>query len=109
MGFKTDGHGLAFKCSDIKITGDTHTWAMKISQLAKQKGTMRIITYSLPNIEYVKRQFERRPNDIFLIAHDNFRNKAKKIKEIFPLIRIATHKEVHSKILLIEPNTILYF
>lgn len=106
MTFKTDGHGIAFKCNDIKITGDTHTWAMKISQLYRQTGIMRIITYSLPNIGYVKKQFERRPKDIFLIAHSSFQDKAEKIKEMFPDIRIALHKEVHSKVLLIEPNTI---
>jgi len=106
MAYKTDVHGLAFKCNDVKISGHTSTWGMKLSQLYKQQGIVRIITYSLPNFEYIKQQFERRPYDIFLIAHMKFHNRARQIKMAFPRVRLALHREVHSKVLLIEPHTV---
>jgi hypothetical protein len=106
MAYKTDNHGFAFKCGDIKITGATSSWGMKLSQLYKQEGIVRIITYSLPDLAYVKKQFERRPQDIFLIAHTKFQGRAQQIKRHLPSIHIAVHREVHSKVLLIEPQTV---
>lgn len=105
MAYKTDNHGFVFKCNDIKISSG-NSWGMKLSQLYKQDGTVRIITYSLPDLAYIKKQFERRPQNIFMIAHGNFHSQAQKIKRQFPDIQIAVHRQVHSKILLIEPNTV---
>ena len=106
MVYRTDNGGLAFKCNDIKLYGSASTWATKLSQLHRQSGVVRIITYSLPDMDYVREQFKRRPHDIFLIAHDKFLQRARDIKRVYPNIRIALHQEVHSKILLIEPHTI---
>jgi hypothetical protein len=105
MAFKTNSVGIAFKCNDALLSCGA-TWAMKLSQLSKQEGTVRIITYSLPNMEYVETQFSRRPYDIFLIAHEKFATIAGRIKNRFQNIRIALNKSVHSKILMIEPSTI---
>jgi phosphatidylserine/phosphatidylglycerophosphate/cardiolipin synthase-like enzyme len=102
-----DIFGLVLKASEIKLyfNGD-HTWAMKLSQLSKQDGTVRIITYSLPDIEYVIDQIGKRPHNIFIICHSKFIENAKKIKGIFHDIRIAVNDSVHSKVCLIEPDTI---
>lgn len=35
-----------------------------------------------------------------------FRERAQEIKDLFPLIRIGVRYDVHSKVLLIEPNTL---
>src|SRR6266702_8209912 len=107
MTYKTDGGGLALKCNDIKLcTGGS--WATKLCGLnqGKQKGIVRIMTFSLPHMGYVKEQFERRPYDIFLIAHSKFLGRAQRIKSTFPDIRVAVHDEMHSKLLLIEPQTV---
>lgn len=106
MAFKTDHSGLAFKCSDIKLATRAGTWGTRLSQLKNQNGTARIITYSLPRIEYVKEQLERRPGNIYLIAHEKFQAQAQAIKSSFPRIEVAVHRGVHSKVLLIEPVTI---
>lgn len=46
MGWNQDSHGLVFKSNELKLYYDGHhTWAMKLSQVSKQKGTVRIITY----------------------------------------------------------------
>ncbi len=106
MTFQTDGGGFAFGCNDIKLSFAASTWAMKLSQLPRQKGVCRIITYSLPDMSYVRTQFERRPYDIWLVANAKFQRRAEEIKRAFPDIRVALHPEVHTKLLLIEPGTI---
>jgi hypothetical protein len=107
MAFKSDGYGIAFKSNDIKIQTNGHTWGMKLSQIYRQPGQIRIITYSLPDIEYVANLFSKRPTGIFMIAHAKFENKARRILDTFNEIKIALNSTVHSKILLIHPNTVV--
>lgn len=84
MAWNDDSFGAVFKSHEVKLffNGD-HTWAMKLSQLSKQDGTVRIITYSLPDLEYVKEQIGRRPNNIFIICHSRFEDRAREIKAAF--------------------------
>jgi phosphatidylserine/phosphatidylglycerophosphate/cardiolipin synthase-like enzyme len=103
--YKSDASGMAFKCNDMKLfTGGT--WAMKLSQLHRQEGAVHIATYSLPRLDYVKEQFARRPQDIFLLANERFYEQAREIKRAFPGIRVATHPAMHMKLLLIAPQTV---
>lgn len=107
MGWNNDTHGLVFKSNEIKLFANgQHTWNMKLSQLARTKGTVRIVTYSLPEIEYVTDLFSKRPEDIYLVCHTKFEDKATIIKRMFPLISIAVNAEVHSKVCLISPSTV---
>ncbi len=106
MGYQTDAGGFAFACNDMKLFSSASTWATKLSQLYKQPGIVRIVTYSLPNVAYVWTQFERRPRDIFLLANTRFLARAQDIKRMFPALRVAVHEEAHSKVLLIEPYTV---
>ena len=61
MAFKTDNGGFAFKCDDAKLCTGASTWATRLSQLSRMKGAVRIITYSLPKMDYVRKQLRRRP------------------------------------------------
>jgi phospholipase D-like protein len=109
MAFKTDGGGIGFSCNDIKLCVNASTWATKLSQLARQKGAVRILTYSLPSMRYIRDQIGRRPHDIHLIACSTCSTsyvRARNIKEEFPAVRIALHLAVHSKVLLIAPHTV---
>lgn len=106
MPFKTDAGGFSFKCSDIKISGAASTWATRISQLAKLPGLMRIITYSIPSIDYAKTQIARRPNGILLIVNAKFEPAARVLKHEFPEVAIRLSARAHSKVLLVEPHTI---
>lgn len=107
MPFKTDVHGLAFKCNDTKITSNSHTWAMKLSQIARQKGMLRIITYSLPRIDDVQEVLGKRPHNIQIIAHSKFAQDAMLIMSMFDGIMVRVHDEVHSKVVLLEPETVV--
>jgi hypothetical protein len=57
-------------------------------------------------LDYVKTQLGRRPYDIAIIAHAKFAKKAMVIKRIFPQVRLTLNECVHSKILLIDPQTV---
>lgn len=105
MVFKTDVWGIAFKCNDAKL--QINTWGNRLSQIGRQSGSIYIITYSLPDLDYVRRQLGRRPYDISIIAHEKFMDRAKEIKREFPRIEIAISEKVHSKVVLIEPKTII--
>lgn len=104
--FKTDAGGRATKCNDMKLMAGASTWGTRLSQLARQTGTVRIVTYSLPDIEYVHTQLGRRPSDILLIANSRFENKAREIKCAFPGVRVAVREDIHAKVLLIAPHTV---
>jgi hypothetical protein len=106
MAWADDMHGMQFKPSEVKLYVSSHSWGMKLSQLGKQNGTVRIITYSLPDLDYIKEQFARRPENIWIIAHDKFTDRAKSIKELYPAIRVSVRPDVHAKLLMIEPATI---
>ena len=107
MGFKTDSGGIAFKCNDAKLQANASTWGTKLSQLDRQTGTVRIVTYTLPDMPYVRTQLGRRPKDIFLIAHSKFLGRAIEIKREYPDIRIAVCDDVHFKVMLVEPQTVV--
>lgn len=107
MTWNSDAFGMVFKSSEIKLFHNgSHTWAMKLSQLARQPGTVRIITYTLPDLEYVSLQIGRRPKDILIICHAKCCERAMEIKRMFPGIQIAVNSAVHSKVCLISPKTV---
>jgi len=106
MSWKNDNHGLVVYGQEVKLYSGSHTWAMKLSQLASQTGIVRICTYSLPDINYVQGLFHKRPYDIEMICHSKFAERALQIKNLFPLIRIGTHDEIHAKVCLISPATV---
>lgn len=106
MSWNNDQHGLVFKSNELKLYAPSHTYAMKISQIWRQTGVMRIMTFSLPSIAYVHEQLGRRPYDIQVLCHEKFRSKAQGIKSRFPRIAIRTLETMHSKVILIEPKTL---
>lgn len=106
MAYRTDNGGLAFKCTDIKLMSLSSTWGTRLSKLSLQTGAVRIITYSLPDMDYVVTQLGRRPRNIFIVAHSKFIGRAQQIKKRFPDIELALKDNVHSKVLLIQPSTI---
>ena len=74
------------------------------------QGCVRLITYSLPDLESIRRVLSKRPENIFIIANPraaNAESRAEEIKEEFPNIRIALNSETHSKVVLIEPDSLM--
>jgi hypothetical protein len=105
-GWENDVHGLLFKSGELKLYRSSHSWGMKLSQLPRQSGAVYIMTYSLPDMDYVKRQLGRRPENIHMICHSKFIGRAQQIKDTFPAIRVAVYDATHSKVLAIEPRTL---
>lgn len=108
MGFKTDCGGLALKIPDAKITTSqtASTWNTRLSQIGHVPGRIIICTYSLPNIEYLRRIFDKRSDNILIIAHEKFQAKAAELKREYPGLQIVLKPDVHAKFVLIEPETV---
>ena len=104
--WNNDAHGLLFKCSEVKLYSPSHTYGMKLSQLPRQKGTVRIITYKFAALPYAIEQLARRPHDIKIIVNSKFSPDARRIKKELPGVEIRVHPELHDKVVLIEPSTI---
>lgn len=114
MGWKNDGHGLVFKSNELKLYKRTHTWGMKLSQLDRQTGTVRIVTFRLPGShlpgDYYAEQIQRRPHDMFVLIGTGDRSdelaKARALKQRFPTVRVAVHSKLHVKAVSIAPKTL---
>src|SRR5205085_888197 len=59
----------------------------------------------LPNIDFVRTQLSRREN-ILLIANAKFERQARELKLEFPGVRVRVASDAHSKVLLVEPQTL---
>lgn len=107
MTWRDDSYGIRRTSKEVKVFAFSgHTWGMKLSQLSRQVGVVRLTTYSLPRIDYVREQLGRRPHSIEIVCNTKFLDVAKQIKREFPAIGVAVHPEVHAKQLLIEPATV---
>jgi hypothetical protein len=106
MTFKTDGHGVALRIPDAKLSWGYSTWGMRLSQLARQPGCLFVVTYSLPDMPYVRVQLARRPKDIRLICHSKFVLRAHEIRREFPGVEVGMLPNVHAKLLAIAPQTV---
>jgi len=115
MTWNNDAHGLVFCSNELKLYKRSHTWGMKLSQLGKQTGTVRIVTFRLPGSpglgdEYYATQISRRPSDMFVLigtgGHPDELAKARALKKRFPDVRVAVHPELHIKAVAIAPTTL---
>lgn len=113
MSWQNDIHGLVFKSSELKLYRPTHSWGMKLSQLERQQGTVRIVTFRLPGSsvdDYYESQIARRPSDMYVLigsgGHEQQLNRAQALKDRFPAVQVAVHSELHIKAVAIAPRTL---
>ncbi|ELS9256590.1 hypothetical protein R6H74_004629 [Vibrio parahaemolyticus] len=106
MAFSDDNGGFAFKCDDAKLSVCASTWNTRLSQLGRIQGSLRIMTHHLPNLEYIAKIISKRPNNIFIIANEDAKENAQKIKNQFPEVRIAVHPNLNAKVVLVAPETV---
>lgn len=106
MAFTDDDGGFAFSCDDAKFSVCASTWNTRLSQLGKIQGSLCIMTHYLPNPEYIARIIAKRPYNIFIIASQDARENAQKIKSKFPQVRIALNPKLNAKVVLVAPETV---
>lgn len=106
MAFSDDGGGLSFRCDDVKLSIGSSTWATKLSQLAKRKGEVYIVTGALPDVQYIAKILGKRPSNIFIVVNESALGNAWALKRLLPDVRIAVHKTVNAKVLLVAPDTV---
>ena len=106
--FTTDHGGMALSIKDAKLSTShtASTWNTRLSQIGRSNKKIIICTYSLPSLEYLKRIFDKRTENITLIAHEKFVDKASHLKELYPDLEIILKPDVHAKYVLIEPDTV---
>lgn len=104
--FKTDGGGIALSNPDVKVSLGEGTWGTRLSQIGRSDKPITICTYSLPSLEYMKNILGKRTGGITLIAHRKFARQARQLRATFPWLKIILKPDVHSKYVLIEPDTV---
>ena len=103
----TNGKRLPGKeIEEVKLYAASHTWKDKLSNLKRMKGKLRIVTYSLPNMSYIKDILAKRPKDIQIIAHSKFKKAAQELADAFPKIEVRVCDHVHTKVCMYEPKTV---
>ena len=108
MAFKNDKGGIALSLKNSKIScGSASTWATKLSQIERFKGNIFIMTYSLPNLEYsINKIFRKKSMGVSIMCHERFSEKAIRLKNEYPSIRVWLRNDIHAKFILIEPATV---
>ena len=80
MAFSDDSGGFAFSCTDAKMSIGASTWATRLSQISKATGEILILTRGLPDIDYITKILDKRPRDIWIVAHADSTAGAKALK-----------------------------
>jgi phosphatidylserine/phosphatidylglycerophosphate/cardiolipin synthase-like enzyme len=104
MTWKDDVHGLLCSAREIKCYLPSHSWAMKLSQMARQDALIRIATYSL-NAEFAIGILQRRPYSVRLACHQQFVQQARILTSRLPGVKVKAIRDLHAKLVLIEPDT----
>lgn len=106
MAFSDDNGGFAFSCRDAKMSICASTWSTRLSQIGRIIGPISIMTGSLPDPGYIGQILEKRPRDIWIVANSSAHTEAKQLKQRFPFLRIALHRDNNAKIVLVAPETV---
>jgi phosphatidylserine/phosphatidylglycerophosphate/cardiolipin synthase-like enzyme len=106
MTWKNDNSGLLGASNEIKAYLPSHSWGMKLSQLAKQGDSLvRIATYSL-NADYAHEVLQKRPRHVRLMCNDKFWRQAHQLARLTPGIEVRVVPDLHAKLVLIDPATV---
>lgn len=121
MKFKSDGGGFATSCDDIKLLCGSSTWATRLSQLAKTKNKLLIMTYGFKarytkypsedirnEYSYVRNILNKHPQNVFIICNTDSVEDAKIIKQIYPDAKIKHNENINANIVLLEPKTLFF-
>jgi hypothetical protein len=108
MAFSDDSGGFAFSCMDAKMSIGASTWATRLSQISKATGEILILTRALPDTEYIMKILDKRPRDIWIVAHTDSTAEAKALKAARPWLRIAVHRDIGAKAVLVAPDTVWF-
>lgn len=106
MAFSDDGGGFAFACTDAKMSIGASTWATRLSQIGTAQGEILILTHALSDVDYIIKILDKRPRDIWIVAHTNSTAAAKALKAARPWVRIAVHHDIGAKAVLVAPETV---
>jgi len=106
MAFSDDNGGFAFACTDAKMSIGSSTWATRLSQLGSATDEILILTRGLADIGYIANILDKRPQNIWIVAHSECIDEAKALKAARPWLRIALHPDIGARVVLVAPETV---
>jgi len=96
----------------VKIHNTTFdSWGNRLRHIKDfPKLKLIISTYSLNNINYISAILGNRPkgSNIYLICHERFADEAVELKQNLPKIEIYLRPDIHTKIVLLEPDIVFH-
>jgi hypothetical protein len=107
MKWERDNQSLITSCPSIKLyKSKGNTWGQKIYRDLNKKAPIFIATYSLASRKYLEEIFTRRSKNVYLICHETFISEAVGLYLKFPKLTIATHPEMHVKLVMTGKDTV---
>ncbi|RQS05566.1 hypothetical protein [Burkholderia sp. Bp8991] len=106
MKFGLDNGGFPFECGDAKLSLGTSTWNTRLSQLARVRGPVHIMTRQLVDLDYIGLILGKRAENIFILAHTSARTEAHVLKQRFPNVEFKLHPDNNAKVVLVAPETV---
>ncbi|MCF5736521.1 hypothetical protein [Pseudomonas syringae] len=106
MVFSNDNGGFDFACLDAKMSIGASTWGTRLSQLRRATGEILILTRDLADIGYITNILDKRPYNIWIVAHTDCIEAAQALKAARPWLRIAVHRDIGAKAVLVAPDTV---
>lgn len=84
----------------------TDEWSQRLTLLNKHKGAARIVTYSMPDLDFISEHCGRRTGELWVICHSSFKRRAIALKSAFRHIHVAVKDHIYAKVLLVAPETV---
>ncbi|WP_175830845.1 hypothetical protein [Burkholderia cenocepacia] len=106
MKFALDSGGFPFECDDAKLSLGASTWNTRLSQLARVRGPIHIMTRQLVDPDYIGLILGKRAENIFVLAHTSARTEALVLKQRFPNVQFKLHPDNNAKVVLVAPETV---
>ena len=104
MSFSVDAYGMN-TVAEVKAYNLGFSTTLFLNGLLRQPGEVIICTYSLPAVDAIyPAAFNTRSDGVTIIAHTNYAEEAKALKQKYPDLRIFLDTRSHAKMILTNGN-----
>ena len=104
MSFSVDAYGMN-TVAEVKAYNLGFSTTLFLNSLLRQPGEVVICTYSLPAVDAIyPAALNTRTDGVTIIAHSNYAEEAKALKQKYPALRIFLDSRAHAKMILANGN-----
>jgi hypothetical protein len=98
----------SFRCRETEVFAGDVALERALRKAVSEGGECRIITYTLgKKVSALHTLMRVRKAGVKVIAHRDFADQARALKQQFPALRIRLHPEVHTKLALAAPDAVI--